>query len=390
MFLGQHPSRGGVALRWCRAVGAPKLPAARFVFWWFLPKCGETCGSSAAAGAGVCHARFMSNGGRRAELDGVRGIAILLVLVGHADYRLAPLAAAGVALFFTLSGYLITGLLLAEREKHGRLDLRRFYVRRFTRLAPPLFVMLAVMGPLLGASWRDLLGPALWLTNYVDILGGGLPAFGHTWSLAVEEQFYLVWPVALLWLLGRRRPARVLSVTIAALVVWWVALLAAGQFVYSYKALETAGVPILAGALVALARVRFSPAAGVAACAGLAGLTAGLSALDGKDLWGIAPMLSMPLAAALVAAAPGSRWLAWRPLAFCGVASYSLYLWHVPVAWLVGSETIGVAVGSVVGLAAFLAVERPLMAWRGRSVEPAAVPVGRLDGAVGRVVASRG
>ena len=85
------------------------------------------------------HVGEVSKGVRRVDRDGVRGVAILLMPVGHSTYALAPLAAAGVALFFTLSGFLTTGLLLTEHDRKGSLDLRRFYGRRLTRLAPPLF-----------------------------------------------------------------------------------------------------------------------------------------------------------------------------------------------------------------------------------------------------------
>lgn len=302
--------------------------------------------------------------GRLPALDGVRGIAILLVLVGHTEYRLAPLAAAGVALFFALSGYLITGLLFAERERDGQLNLRRFYARRLTRLAPPLFVMLIVMGTLLG-SGSQLLGPATWTANYAHIFGADLLPFDHTWSLGVEEQFYLVWPGALILLLRRRSPVRTLTAVMCGLTTWWLLLVVTGHVDYAYYALETAGVPILGGCLVALRgpgkpRHAVEPFAALLLFAGVA------AAVSGEVTWSVVPVASVPITIALVAAAPGSRWLSWRPLRFCGVASYSIYLWHLPVAWAVNGHItpIGVGMGTVVGLFAYFMVEAPVMRMR--------------------------
>lgn len=299
----------------------------------------------------------------------MRGVAILLVLVGHADGRVAPLAAAGVALFFVLSGYLITGILLDEHARHGRIQLRQFYARRFSRLAPPLLVMLVVMGLLLHAGWQRLLPAMLWVTNYAGHLGADVEPFGHTWSLAVEEQFYLIWPLALLALLrlrGWRAPAVLFGVMLT-LLAWRVLLNATGYLDYSYSALETAGVPILGGCLIALTRWRL-PANRAAVYLAATGATAiGVSVVN-PQLWIATPVMVLPVAMAGVAAADGARWLAWKPLGLCGLASYSLYLWHKPVSWLLdgGLTPGGVAVGSLVGLVAYRVVEAPIMEWRRR------------------------
>ena len=146
---------------------------------------------------------------RRPDLDGVRGVAIALVLTGHAVA--GPVAASGVTLFFGLSGYLITGLLLRERARTGSVNLRRFYWRRLTRLGPPLLLAVVVVGLVKlaagGLATSTVLAPLTWTTNYVQLLGREVLLLGHTWSLAVEEQFYLLWPLAFLVLIPRRRPA---------------------------------------------------------------------------------------------------------------------------------------------------------------------------------------
>jgi peptidoglycan/LPS O-acetylase OafA/YrhL len=306
---------------------------------------------------------------RRPELDGVRGIAILLVLIGHSDYRLAPLAATGVALFFVLSGFLITGMLRDEHERSGQIDLRWFYTRRFTRLAPPLFMMLLVMGLLIPTGWEQILPPMLWVTNYAAHIGLDVEPFGHTWSLAVEEQFYLVWPVvflALTRLRSRAAPYVLFGITLT-LLGWRIVLTANGFLDYAYSALETAAVPMLGGCLIALTSWRLPTNRAPVALAATGALSVGAAVRD-PDLWLITPVLVLPSAAVLVASCENAQWLAWRPLALCGVASYSIYLWHKPVAWALegGLTPLGVGTGALVGLLAFVVVERPLMRWRRR------------------------
>ena len=310
----------------------------------------------------------MPTGGRRPELDGLRGIAILLVLVGHSDQRLAPLASVGVTLFFALSGYLITGLLLTEWEQSGFLRLGRFYARRFTRLAPPLFVMVAVMGTLLGGGW-GLLAPVTWLTNYARLAGLDTGWFDHTWSLAVEEQFYLVWPVVLLLLLRLRRPAWALLGILVVLTGWRLVLTTTGHALYGYYALETAGTAVLGGCLMAMSKrlpTRHQVAIALLWAVGVLALLAPIT----ETWWLVGPIVVCPMAAVVVGAAGRMPWLAWHPLAFCGVASYSLYLWHEPVSWLVRGELspTGVLAGAAVGLLAHRLVEVPVMRWRSHGV----------------------
>jgi hypothetical protein len=145
----------------------------------------------------------------RADLDGLRAVAVLLVIAYHAGFPVANDGGnAGVTAFFVLSGYLITRLLRQEHDGTGRIDLPAFYRRRAARLAPALLVVAAfivVVGILHGWSgdWRlGLVATVLYAGNWVEAFGGQIGPFGHTWTLAIEEQFYLIWP--LLVLLGRR------------------------------------------------------------------------------------------------------------------------------------------------------------------------------------------
>lgn len=169
----------------------------------------------------------MSTGGRIPSLDGLRGISILMVLLGHlAGTRGFPLSAAagnrtavaaiGVHVFFVISGFLITGLLLAELAATDRIRLSRFYFRRTLRIFPPYYALIAslVLAQALGflsLAPGDVLHALTYTSNYD---AGRSWSIGHTWSLGVEEQFYLLWPACLV-LLGARR-ALVAAVVVGA------------------------------------------------------------------------------------------------------------------------------------------------------------------------------
>jgi peptidoglycan/LPS O-acetylase OafA/YrhL len=158
--------------------------------------------------------------GRQPALDGVRGLAVLLVVIYHVGLPL-PGGGVGVDVFFVLSGFLISTLLLTERDETGTIAFGAFYARRARRLLPALLLMMALfvvirgaLGPWLGVRllgsalpwWQTLLAPLLFASNWVAMHGNNeaLGALTPTWSLAAEEQFYLLWPAAL-WLLTRRR-----------------------------------------------------------------------------------------------------------------------------------------------------------------------------------------
>jgi peptidoglycan/LPS O-acetylase OafA/YrhL len=172
--------------------------------------------------------------GRRPELDGVRGLAILFVLLAHGG--LLGNGNIGVDVFFALSGFLITNLLYGEWNKHGTISFRRFYTRRARRLGPALLIVLAALGiaELFGVVfqyswdgrawpfWKYALSSLLFVNNWIVGItrsgGSDLGPMSPTWSLASEEQFYFVWPLVL-WLLLRRRtsPYRIGALLIAAI-----------------------------------------------------------------------------------------------------------------------------------------------------------------------------
>jgi peptidoglycan/LPS O-acetylase OafA/YrhL len=313
--------------------------------------------------------------GHRPSLDAVRGVAVLLVLAGHFGVLPGSAAAAGVALFFTLSGYLITALLLGELAERGRVDLAAFYARRARRLLPALAMLVAALaatawirgglGSWLGGAWPV----ALYAGNWAYLAGSLPPDLWHTWSLAIEEQFYILWPAALL-LLWRRPTALpwtvLLAVLSAASVLPWL-----GQMGPDYYGSPERAQELLAGALLAMWAARrgrdWSPrgalallAAAVLAWACLDDRAAGLGTLA----------LTLPLAVVVAWAASRPRTMAWRPLTGTGRISYGLYLYHYPLVGLAAWPVLLAATYALAGLS-WLAVERRFLAGR-RPAEPAA------------------
>jgi peptidoglycan/LPS O-acetylase OafA/YrhL len=164
------------------------------------------------------------NRDRIPALDGWRGVAILMVLISHVSSALpwhigASLGGHGVALFFVLSGFLITTLFMREREATGRINLRAFYLRRFFRLMPVAWLYLATVGVLAAlrladAKPIDFAACLFFFRNFIERHGAIIT--GQFWSLSIEEQFYLAWPLILIYCTARR--AREVALTVALLV----------------------------------------------------------------------------------------------------------------------------------------------------------------------------
>lgn len=354
-------------------------------------------------------------------LDGLRAMAVVMVLVYHVAPHRLPGGSVAVDLFFTISGFVITRLLLAEYARTGGIDLLDFYRRRWLRLVPALLAvcvvcaLLALTTPLwaFDRSWEAVGLAALFVVNivragqadeYSDVVG----PLAHTWSLGVEEQFYLLWPLALLVLLRRLRARSVLLGTAALclLPVLWRYLLWHPDATHRiYNGTDTRADQLLAGALVAvvLARLRVDDPrlrllrtwAGRLAWPAFGGLVlvAWRVPVTGDASWWTAPwytigFLAMAvLSAALVAGlelAPQtrlSRLLSLAPLVWVGRnLSYGMYLWHYPVARLMAS--LGVTQGrlwatatltTTLALLSYVLIEAPLQR-RGRRPVPASLP----------------
>jgi peptidoglycan/LPS O-acetylase OafA/YrhL len=324
------------------------------------------------------HAHRQPTGeGFRPDLEGLRGVAILLVLVFHAGLPGTSGGFVGVDVFFVLSGFLITGLLLRERERTGRIDLAGFYARRARRILPAAAVVLlatlalsvVILAPLdLPRVAADAAAAALSIGNIRFALVG-TEYFGaeltpspvlHYWSLGVEEQFYLVWPALLILATRFGRPRVAAAITLAGLVVASYAgalWLTTGASAWAFYSLPTRAWELGIGGLLA-ATVAWHgrlPDA-VVRPLGWLGLGAILAALvlitPATPYPGVAALLPALGSAAVILAGQRS-WsvgtvLTLRPLRFLGVISYSLYLIHWPLLVL---PLAGLAVGEELPLA---------------------------------------
>lgn len=296
-------------------------------------------------------------------LDGLRGVAVLMVMFHHAPFGLARGGFLGVDVFFVLSGFLITTLLLQERARSGSISLRQFYARRGLRLLPALVVLLAATMllplPLVSIAvprWKVVLPVLFYSANWVLAFGAvDLDTLNPTWSLAIEEQFYLLWPPVLALLLalnvGRRWLAGLVLLGIAGAVVRRVMLwdaLGSNAWLRVYYGLDTRLDALLLGCLVALVvtwdLLPHRPWARIAVR--WATVPAGLVLLvlffaapppDSQQLYEGPELLGCVAAAililALVASPPPLLALVLedKGLVWVGRVSYGLYLWHVPV-----------------------------------------------------------
>jgi peptidoglycan/LPS O-acetylase OafA/YrhL len=333
------------------------------------------------------------------SLDGLRAISITLVLLGHlAGTRGFPLSAAavnpwslgsfGVTVFFVISGFLITGLLLDELRRTQRIRLGRFYFRRTLRIFPPYFALLIVVAAAGAAGWialnpGDLLHGATYTSNYHDTRSWYV---GHTWSLSVEEQFYLLWPAVLL-LARTRRALFIAAATILVVplfrVAEWELVRSAGHGV-GYR-FETIADSLAVGCVLACARNRLhawplymralsSPAfVLVPAVAVLANLTHDHPLIAfgaAMTVINICLALCVDWAVTFHEGRIG-RVLNAAPLVFVGWISYSLYLWQQPflnresTAWSAAFPA-NILLTMVAALASYYLVERPSLQLRKR------------------------
>ena len=336
-------------------------------------------------------------------LDGLRGLAIAGVLCYHAGFPWARGGFLGVSAFFTLSGFLITSLLLSEHRATGRVDLRAFWARRARRLLPAAYTTLAAVvvfgvaladpGQVRGlradvlaalgyvANWRFLLDGR----SYAEMFAAPSP-LQHFWSLAIEEQYYVTFPLlaAGALALGRGRRgllgATLLAFT-AASAVTAVALRGVDRV---YFGTDTRASELLVGALLAVVltgrELRFRPSArrmiDTAGLAALSVLILTWSRTGQGDAWLYAggltlhALLTAAVIAACVSASAVPRMLAWPPLRALGRVSYGAYLYHWPVFLFLDGERTGLGRGPLfvarvaatlaLASASFVLIEQPV------------------------------
>jgi peptidoglycan/LPS O-acetylase OafA/YrhL len=306
----------------------------------------------------------------RPDLEGLRGVAILLVVLCHVGIPGAGAGFVGVDVFFVLSGFLITGLLVGEYERNGRLDLRAFYARRARRIVPAAVLVLActLLAAQMLVSPLDLPGIA------DDVLAAGLSVANvhfalqatdyfapvdaspvlHYWSLGVEEQFYLLWPLILIAASRIARPRVAMTIATGLILIGSFVLsnaMTASSGPWAYYSLPTRAWQLAAGGLLALAAPMFARLPGfparIVGWLGVGLLLAALAVIEPTTEYpGLAALLPTLGAVAIIASgggagSPGSIALSLAPMRWLGRISYSLYLWHWPILVL-GSVALGV------------------------------------------------
>jgi peptidoglycan/LPS O-acetylase OafA/YrhL len=374
-------------------------------------------------------------------LDGLRAVAVLAVIAYHLDFGWAKGGYLGVDVFFVLSGFLITSLLVGEWGRSGAIGFRSFWARRARRLLPALALLLLALGLYAGlhgpgldgstlrpdalftmfysANWHQVFAHQSYFAQY-----GPASPLRHTWSLAIEEQFYLLWPLVLMGLLvlakGRRHSVLVATGVLAVGSAALMALLYHPGVDPSrvYYGTDTRAFELLVGAGLAVLLARRpplrSPALGVLNVAGAVSmglLVYAIVAVGGPPGWLYqGGLLGATVLVALVIAnviqprrGPLGAFLSLPPLRFIGIISYGLYLWHWPVIVLATQATTGVSgyplkalqVGLALGLAtaSYYVVERPIRRarfteWRRRGFAHVGVAVTAVALAFGAVFTS--
>nr|WP_255679543.1 acyltransferase [Methylocystis sp. WRRC1] len=351
--------------------------------------------------------------GYRSELEGVRAIAVLSVMAVHAHWigsgadlskatlDLYPMGFAGglfgVDVFFVLSGFLITSLLLQEHRTWGQIDLRAFYTRRIMRLSPAMLMMLGACSVYLlsrgGSSgsfdWSAVLYASFYLSNFALIFGGfALGMLTPTWTLSVEEQFYSMWPLAMTRLAAIPRRATVVKILLTAILGAWALRMLLHESAYAFGAwsLGTSALylifaradGLLCGALVAfVAHWGWLPDAArhgaklqllgwfcaltIAALIwfGPGPLTDGLpNAVVLYNCYAYLSVATALLIVVLLVAPPKAMLtlLRWRPLAWTGKISYGLYLYHMFIFVMIPVATLGQGLSFVLAFALSFAV----------------------------------
>lgn len=272
----------------------------------------------------------------RPELDGLRAVAVALVMVFHAN--LLPGGYIGVDVFFVLSGYLITTILLRELSRDG-INLKQFYWRRFLRLAPPLSLFLLLYLASAPRFWtnydnhgRDAIVSFFYLSDYGYVFFRVPEYIRHTWSLAVEEHFYLVWPLALIMLYRLPKATTIMLICYIAATLWRLDALNWSKWHEVYYRFDMRLSGLLAGSLLAMLKIKQYRQFLFAAIPAVAVILYSLFAWGWEQhnglIWGV---MAAELATALFIISGTKGVFGWKPLVYIGKLSYGLYLYHYPI-----------------------------------------------------------
>jgi peptidoglycan/LPS O-acetylase OafA/YrhL len=306
---------------------------------------------------------------RITEFDGLRAIAVALVVLFHAKTGLAG-GYIGVDIFFVLSGYLITTLLVAEHNATGRISLLRFYMRRACRLTPALWLMIAtaviivwlILKENMSRSHFDAISAAgLYYMNWYRAEYRPEWILGHTWSVAVEEQFYLVWPpILVIALYFRPQSARWIAAVllIASTVTWTIFVMRDISAWRIYAGSDTRSSELFVGCLLALwpPSVKVSTFAAKFVCVPLIVLAVTSLTLEwstGFMICGgfhLVALLTAWLLIAIRAGSPFNVVLRHPALVYIGRISYGIYLWHYPILALLYSHGVNAVAAASVGI----------------------------------------
>jgi len=304
-------------------------------------------------------------------LDGLRAIAVMAVLLYHGEVSWLQGGYLGVEVFFVISGYLITALLLQEHAQHGGINRRRFWIRRARRLLPALYALLVgvvvlaalVATDALDGLGREIVGALFYVTNwqliftdqsYFESFGRPSP-LRHLWSLAIEEQFYVVWPLLMIWGLRRLGRSRLLLAIglgiLASTTLMWALYEPFTDPSRVYYGTDTRAAGPLVGAALAFVwqpwnvrRVwvrdrgplaRILDGTGIVALLALGWLFVSLLETDDFLYQGgfllTSTITALVIAATMVPTGRFGSWLGVAPLRWLGLRSYAIYLWHWPI-----------------------------------------------------------
>jgi peptidoglycan/LPS O-acetylase OafA/YrhL len=297
-------------------------------------------------------------------LDGLRAVAIVMVIGYHIDDSLVPAGHWGVVLFFVLSGYLLTRLLCSEVDENGRVDLKVFYLKRSVRLFPALIVFCLALF-VVGIAWSRLVPTLGYYANYARIAGLDLGPLTHTWFLAVMGHFYLLWPLVIGAIPTRFR-VRAVSLLALVAIVWRVIAIEVMSPGWVYNATDTNAAALLAGCCLAVLPPQKWRSVGWSVPA-LVALT--LLPVFGEESslfhWGDFLAIALGVVAVQYALSRPA-WLENPVVLWLGEISYGLYLWHyaflrieIPI-W--AALTFAVATAA----ASWYLLEKPVLRWAAR------------------------